>query len=62
MTLLFKFVVDCIENRIQYSACIFWIEDLLTILQLLLNLPCTFVSVLFVLNDLFQLLGCTLGR
>jgi len=61
-TLMFKFVVDCIENRIQYWACIFWIKDLLIILQLLLNLPCTFVRVLFILNDLFQLLRYKLCR
>jgi len=41
-TLAFKFVVDCTENRIQYWAGICWIEDLLIILHLLLNLPCTF--------------------
>jgi len=61
-TLGFKFVVDFIENCIQYRACIFWIEDLLSILPLLLNIPCTFVRVLFVLNDLILLLGCKLGR
>jgi hypothetical protein len=61
-TLVFKFVVDCTENHIPYSAGICGIEDLLTILHLLLKLCCTFVSVLFVLNELFQLLRCKLGR
>jgi len=61
-TLVFKFVVDCIENSIQHSTGIVWIENPVTILHLLLNLPGTFVCVLFILNDLFQLLRCKLGR
>ena len=58
----FKLVVDCTENCMQYRAGICWIEDLLAILHLLLNLSCTFVCVLFVLNDLVQLLRYKLGR
>jgi len=61
-THVFKFIVNCIENRIGFWASTFWIEDLLSILHLLLNLPCTFVSVLFILNIHFQLLGCKLDR
>jgi len=61
-TLLFKIVVDCIENRIKYWAWIFSIEHLLTILHLIINPPCTFVLVVFVLNDFFKLLGCKLRR
>jgi hypothetical protein len=37
-------------------------EDLLTILHLLLNPPCILVSLLFVLNNLIQLLWGKLGR
>jgi len=61
-TLVFKFVVDCTENRIEYWACICWIEDLLTILRLLLNLPCPLVCVRVVLNHLSQFFGCKRGR
>jgi len=61
-TLGFKFIVDCIDNSIQYWSRIFWIKDLLTILHLLLNLPSPFLCVVFVLNDLFQLLRCKLDR
>jgi hypothetical protein len=61
-TLMFKFVVDCTENWIQYSAGICWIEDHLAILHLLLNVSCAFVRIVFVLNDLFLLLGWKLGR
>jgi len=59
---MFKFVVDRVANSIQYWTGLIWIRDLLTIVQLLLNLPCTVVCVLLVLNDLFQLLQCKLGR
>jgi len=61
-TLVFKFVVDYIENSIQYWSAIIWIKDFLTILQLLLNIPWTIVCFLFILNDLFQLLWCKVGR
>jgi len=60
-THVFKFSVDYIEIRIQYRTAVIWIVDLLTILQLLPNLPCNFVCFLFFLNDLFQLLWCKLG-
>jgi len=46
MTLVFKLAVDCIGNQIKYWACILWVEDLLTILHLLLNLRYTFVGVI----------------
>jgi len=61
-TLVFQFVVDCTENCIQHWARICWIEGLLTILHLLLNLRCICVHILSVLSDLFQLLRCKLGR
>jgi len=61
-TLIFKFIVDCIENTIEYWTAITWIEDLLTILHLLLNYPCAFVCFHFILNDLIQLLQCKLSR
>jgi len=61
-SLVLKFLVDHNEISIDYWTRIFWIEDLLTILHWLLNLPWTFVCVLFILNDLFQLLQCMLGR
>jgi len=53
--LVFKFVVDRAENSDQYLPGIMWIEDVLAILHLLLNTPCTLVSLDFVLHDLFQL-------
>jgi len=52
--LIFKFIVDWVENSIQYWTGIIWIEVLLTT-HLLLNLSCTLVGMLFILNDLFQL-------
>jgi hypothetical protein len=55
-TLMFKFIVECVENSAQYWNGIMWIENLLAILHLLLNLSCTLVCLLFTLNDLFQLL------
>jgi len=61
-TLRLKSIVDCIGNRVMCWACIIWIKDLLTILNLLLNLPSTFVVIYFVFNDLCQSLGCKLGR
>jgi len=61
-TLVFKYIVNCIESSIPYLTCIFWIKDILTILHLLLNLTCTIVYVLFVLNHLFQLLWYELLR
>jgi hypothetical protein len=39
-----------------------WIENLLAILHLLLNLSCTLVCLLFTLNDLFQLLQGKVDR
>jgi len=60
ITLLIKVIVDCVENSIQYWTGIFWIEVLLAI-HLLLDLSCTMVGLLFVLNDLFQLLQGKLG-
>jgi len=61
-TLVLKFILDCPETCIQYWAYICCIEDLLTILHILLNLPCTIPCDLFILNDLFQLLRYKLGR
>jgi len=58
----FKFVVEFIGNIIQYTTAIILIEDLLTILHLLLNLPCIFVSFLSIRHDHFQLLQCKPGR
>jgi hypothetical protein len=60
-TLVLKFVVDCVENSAQDCTGIIWIEDPLAI-HLLLKLFSTFVGLLFVLNDLFQLLQGQLGR
>jgi len=57
---MFKFFVDCVENSIQYWTGIIWIEVLLTI-HLLLNLSCSLVRLLYVLNDLSQLLRGELG-
>jgi len=59
-TLRFKLVVDFVENSIQYWTGIFWIAVLLTI-HLLLNLSCTLVRLLLVLNDLILLLPGKLG-
>jgi len=42
MTLVFKFVVDCNENSIQYWTGVIWMEVHLTILHLLRNLHCIF--------------------
>jgi len=44
--LVFKFVVDCIGNWIQSWAGVCWIDDLLTILHLLLHHCCTIVCIL----------------
>jgi len=53
---------NCIEHGVQYWTGVILINDLVTILHLLLNLPSTFVWVLLVLNDLFQLLRWKLCR
>jgi hypothetical protein len=37
-TLVFKFVVDCLEHSVQDLTGSIWIEDLLAILHFLLNL------------------------
>jgi len=55
MTLMFRFIIDCIQNGAQSWTAIFWIEDTSTILHLDLNLPCTTVCFIFVLNNLFLL-------
>jgi hypothetical protein len=59
---VFKLVDDGTEKRIHSWPGIFWSEGLLTVLDLLLNLTCISVCVLFILNDLFQFLRCKLGR
>jgi len=53
--LLTRFVFDCIDNLVQYWTSIMRIEDLITILHVLLNLPCTSVCFLFSLYNHFQL-------
>lgn len=54
-TLLFKLVVNSIENSAQYCNGIISIEYLLVI-QLLPNLPCMLAGLHFITNDLVQLL------
>jgi hypothetical protein len=61
-TLVFKFVVACVENSAQYWTGICWIEELLAILHLLLDLCCTMDGIHLVLNYFSQLLQGKLGR
>jgi len=60
--LMFKLILDCTENQIEYWAGICWMEHCLTNLQLLLNLCSTLICGLFALNVLVQLLPCQLGE
>jgi hypothetical protein len=60
MKLMFKLVIDCVENSIRYWTGIIWIKILLAI-HLLLILACNSVGLLYVLNDLSQLLRCKLA-
>jgi len=59
-TLMFTFIVDCVEHSMEYSTVIICIEDIHAI-QLLLNLSCTVVDHPFVFNDHFQLLRGKMG-
>jgi len=53
-TLMIRFVIDCIQNSMQFWAAIIWIKALVAI-DFLLNLSCTLLCLSFVLNDLCQL-------
>jgi len=49
-----EIVVECIDNTAEYRTPMFRITDLLTILHLLLNRPCTILYIPFIFNDRFQ--------
>jgi len=59
-TLVIEFVIDYIADNIHHWSTINWFNDLVTILHLLLNLPCTVVCFLFIFNDVCQLVQCML--
>jgi len=61
MTLKFKLVVYCVENKAQYWTGMFWIEDFLAI-HLPLKLSCMLVGLWFGLTDFCQLLQGELRR